>query len=143
MRNIQKRERENNNNNRARDSGERGDDRTHEDRASGFPSDPNPYGPTQPFRRMHLIQQRRQTTQLLFAEVRTAMRASAGDPVAVGSNGGSRSFRVPLEVSFESLTRVVERSPLVGRVGHEGHSGCPRGHRTRESDRIVHVAAAR
>jgi len=35
-------------------------------RASRLPSDPNPYGPTQPFRRMHQIQQRRQAAQLLF-----------------------------------------------------------------------------
>ena len=100
-----KNERENNNN-RARDSWECGDGRAGWSRVSRFPSHPNPYGPTQPFRRMHLIQQWRQTTQLLFAVMRTVMRACTGDPVAVGSDRGSRSFRVPLEVSLESLTRV-------------------------------------
>jgi len=75
-----------------------------------LPSDPNPYRATQPFRRMHQIKQRRQTTQLLI--LLTVLRAFAGSlaPVGgvVGFNEGSRPLRVLLEVTLEFLARFIE-----------------------------------
>ena len=107
-------------------------------RPSRLPGDPNSYSPTQPPRGMYQIQQRGHTTQL-FLVVLAVWRTSAGD--AVGFDGGSGLLRVLLEVSFVSLTRGVERFALFGLLGREELGRCSRGHRTRESDRIVHITA--
>jgi hypothetical protein len=92
---------------------------------------------------MHQIQQRRQTAQFLFAVLIVSRASANGRPIiaggAVGSDEGSRSVRVLLEVSLEFLTRDVERFALFGRVGREGYTWCHRGHRTRESNRVVHI----
>lgn len=48
-----------------------------------------------------------------------------------------------LEVSFEFLTRLVEQFALFSRVGREECTGCPRGHRTCEPDRVIHITMAR
>lgn len=81
-----------------------------EDQALRLPSDPNPYRPTQAFRRMDQIQQRRHAAQLFTVLTRLGTSAGSITPVgdAIGFDEGGRRLWVLLEVSLKFLTGVVE-----------------------------------